>query len=189
MSAPAYAAQLPGQDQAAPVTPETYVSLACDPAACVVVSACAGAGKTWLLVARLARCLLDGCAPQDVLAITFTRKAAAEMQQRLLELLQGWSQLDDEALAAELAHRGLPHADAVMLQRARALYPTVLAGGTQATVSTFHGWFAQLLRAAPLRFGIPLHFELIENDKPWVQQAWRMLFDKLQRPRPKRENE
>ncbi len=180
MSAPAYAAQLPGQDQAAPVTPETYVSLACDPAACVVVRACAGAGKTWLLVARLARCLLDGCAPQDVLAITFTRKAAAEMQQRLLELLQGWSQLDDEALAAELAHRGLPYADAVMLQRARALYPTVLAGGTQATVSTFHGWFAQLLRAAPLRFGIPLHFELIENDKPWVQQAWRMLFDKLQ---------
>ncbi|NNM63214.1 MAG: UvrD-helicase domain-containing protein [Burkholderiales bacterium] len=180
MSTPAYAAQLPGQDQAAPVTPETYVSLACDPAACVVVSACAGAGKTWLLVARLARCLLDGCAPQDVLAITFTRKAAAEMQQRLLELLQGWSQLDDAALAAELAHRGLPHADAVMLQRARALYPTVLAGGTQTTISTFHGWFAQLLRAAPLRFGIPLHFELIENEQPWVQQAWRMLFDKLQ---------
>ncbi len=180
MSAPAYAAQLPDQDLAAPVTPETYVRLACDPAACVVVRACAGAGKTWLLVARLARCLLDGCAPQDVLAITFTRKAAAEMQQRLLELLQGWSRLDDAALAAELAHRGLPRADAVVLQRARSLYPTVLAGGTQATVSTFHGWFAQLLRAAPLRFGIPLHFELIENDKPWIERAWRMLFDKLQ---------
>lgn len=180
MSAPAYAAQLPGQDQAAPVTPETYVRLACDPAACVVVRACAGAGKTWLLVARLARCLLDGYAPQDVLAITFTRKAAAEMQQRLLELLQHWNQLDDRALADELARRGLPRADAALLQRARALYPTVLAGGTQATVSTFHGWFAQLLRAAPLRFGIPLHFELIENEKPWVQQAWRRLFDKLQ---------
>ena len=180
MNAPAYAAQLPGQEQAAPVTPETYVRLACDPAACVVVRACAGAGKTWLLVARLARCLLEGHAPQDILAITFTRKAAAEMQQRLLELLQDWSRLDDSALADALAQRGLPRADAALLQRARALYPSVLAGGTQATVSTFHGWFAQLLRAAPLRFGIPLHFELIENEKPWVQQAWRVLFDKLQ---------
>jgi ATP-dependent helicase/nuclease subunit A len=180
MNAPAYAAQLPGQDQAAPVTPETYVRLACDPAACVVVRACAGAGKTWLLVARLARCLLDGHAPQDILAITFTRKAAAEMQQRLLELLQDWSRLDDRALTDALVQRGVPLADAALLQRARALYPSVLAGGTQATVSTFHGWFAQLLRAAPLRFGIPLHFELIENEKPWLQQAWRVLFDKLQ---------
>ena len=180
MNTPAYTARRPGQALPAPVSPEAYVGLACDPAACVVVRACAGAGKTWLLVARMARCLLAGYAPQDMLAITFTRKAAAEMQQRLLELLQDWSRLDDAALRDEIARRGLPHAGADVLRRARNLYADVLAASAQPTVSTFHGWFSQLLRAAPLRFGLPQNFELLENEQPLLQQAWRQLYARLQ---------
>ena len=56
---------------------------ALDPANSVVVSACAGSGKTWLLVSRIVRQLLDGVEPSQILAITFTRKAAQEMQVRL----------------------------------------------------------------------------------------------------------
>lgn len=180
MSTPAYAAQRPGDARSTPVSAQTYVSLACDPGACVVVRACAGAGKTWLLVARLARCLLAGHAPQDLLAITFTRKAAAEMQQRLLELLRSWSQMDEAALRKEVAQRGLPDAGADLLQRARELYAEVLAASAQPTVSTFHGWFSQLLRAAPLRFGLPQNFELLENEQPVMQQAWRQFYAGLQ---------
>ena len=57
--------------------------LACDPQRSVIVSACAGSGKTWLLVARMIRLLLDGVKPQEILALTFTRKAAQEMRDRL----------------------------------------------------------------------------------------------------------
>ena len=50
------------------------------------VSACAGSGKTLSLVARVARLVADGLDPKFILAMTFTRAAAAEMETRLSKL-------------------------------------------------------------------------------------------------------
>jgi ATP-dependent helicase/nuclease subunit A len=54
-----------------------FTALACDPQHSVVVEACAGSGKTWLLVARMLRLLLAGAQPSEFLAITFTRTGNA----------------------------------------------------------------------------------------------------------------
>ena len=54
MTAAAYARN--GQ----PVSAETFYAIACDPRRSVAVEACAGAGKTWMLVSRIVRALLDG---------------------------------------------------------------------------------------------------------------------------------
>ena len=55
------------------------IQQALDPHRSVVVEACAGSGKTWLLASRIVRLLLEGSAPGEILAITFTRKAAGEI--------------------------------------------------------------------------------------------------------------
>ena len=58
--------------------------LAVDPLRNVALEASAGTGKTRVLVDRYVRLLEAGVAPRNILAITFTRKAAAEMRQRVM---------------------------------------------------------------------------------------------------------
>ncbi|MBL0731116.1 exodeoxyribonuclease V subunit beta [Piscinibacter sp. HJYY11] len=131
---------------------EAFYAIACDPQRSVVVEACAGAGKTWMLVSRILRALLEGAQPQEILAITFTRKAAGEMRERLHEWLRDFSAhaMDDDARAQQLRLRGLDAAQAQQLAPALGrLHETLLANGRSVEIRTFHAWFSQLLRAAP----------------------------------------
>ncbi len=131
---------------------EAFYALACDPQRSVVVEACAGAGKTWMLVSRILRALLEGAQPQEILAITFTRKAAGEMRERLNEWLRAFSTpaMDDAGREQELRLRGLDAAQARTLAPALGrLHETLLATGRSVEIRTFHAWFSQLLRAAP----------------------------------------
>ena len=78
----------------APVEPQVETAdararrLAVDPLRNVALEASAGTGKTRVLVDRYVRLLEAGVAPRNILAITFTRKAAAEMRQRVMATLR-----------------------------------------------------------------------------------------------------
>ena len=63
------------------------------------LSASAGSGKTFALVARYLSLLFLGAKPSEILAITFTNKAAGEMRERLLSSLQNMP----EVMAQEVA--------------------------------------------------------------------------------------
>ncbi|WP_370623237.1 UvrD-helicase domain-containing protein [Polynucleobacter sp. UB-Tiil-W10] len=145
---------------------EFNYSLACNPERSVIVSACAGSGKTWLLVARMIRLLLAGAKPQEILALTFTRKAAQEMRDRLYGLLEEFSTADDATLIHELQIRGLTKEEAtLLLPQARALYIKVLSSPQAIVIDTFHGWFGRLLGAAPVSAEVQPGFNLREDAK------------------------
>ena len=130
---------------------ERFYQVACDPQRSVVVEACAGAGKTWMLVSRILRALLDGVAPSQILAITFTRKAAGEMRERLHQWLREFSQIDDAQRQQELVMRGMTADQAAQASIALAgLYRQWLDEGRGVEILTIHGWFSRLVRAAPL---------------------------------------
>ena len=158
-----------------------FYRVACDPTRSVAVEACAGAGKTWMLVSRILRALLAGCEPQDILAITFTKKAAGEMRQRLQAWLREFADLSDADLAQQLAWRGLLPAEAAAAVPAmRALEQRLRLGGRPVQVRTFHSWFASLLRAAPLsvlaELRLPVQYELLEDDSRAVGLVWPRFF-------------
>lgn len=147
-----------------PVESAEFIAVACNPAQSVVVEACAGSGKTWLLVARMLRLLLAGAAPSELLAITFTRKAAQEMRERLFQLLEDIA-LGDEAQASKLlTERGIPPRDLPhALPLAQSLYERVLSSPQSLSIDTFHSWFARLVQIAPLTSGVPHGYALAEN--------------------------
>ncbi len=179
---PDYAYELNGQR----VTREAFYAAACDPRRSVAVEACAGAGKTWVLVSRILRALLEGAPPHEILAITFTKKAAGEMRERLQQWLQAFARADDATLLSELTARGVPAASApALVAPLRALYGQLLQAGRPVQIRTFHSWFAALLKTAPLltleRLGLPPRHELLENDKDAIAQVWRRFHDAVLR--------
>ena len=160
------------------VSKAQFYQVACDPQRSVVVEACAGAGKTWMLVSRIVRALLDGAQAHEILAITFTKKAAGEMRKRLFDWLLEFSHSDDVQLRHALLERGFLHEPtAIELDALRGLHQKLLNAGRGVQVRTFHGWFAALVRNAPMAAlidaGLPTRYELLENDEKAVAHVWR----------------
>jgi len=163
------------------VSADVFYAQACDPRRSVVIEACAGAGKTWMLVSRILRAWLDGAEPGQILAITFTRKAAGEMRERLAQWLQAFARATHDERCAELRARGVPAADVdALAPRLQALHAQWLSSGEFPRISTIHGWFSRLVRGLPLdtlqALGLPPRLQLIEDlDELWPQLWARFL--------------
>ena len=157
-----------------------FIQVACDPARSVVVEACAGSGKTWLLVARMLRLLLAGAEPSELLAITFTRKAAQEMRERLMQLLHDIALLPESGARTLLLERGVAeHELPRLLPLARSLYERVLSSPQNLSIDTFHSWFARLLQIAPLASGVPHGYMLTEASGELMTDAYSRFMQAL----------
>ena len=143
---------------------------AADPARNATVHASAGTGKTWLLVTRILRLLLAGARPDSILAVTFTRKAAAEMQQRVTERLRELMCADERVLDKKLVEIGI-RPDEHSRTRARQLYEQGLFNPYSLRATTFHAFCQELLQRFPLEAGIAPGFELSESTGLLEQQA------------------
>src|SRR5437868_6444877 len=150
------------------------MTAAIDPKRNAVVHAAAGTGKTWLLVSRVIRLLLQGVNPSSILAITFTRKAAAEMRLRVGQRLLSMCQASDAELGAMLETIGVA-ADADTRSRARRLYEELLVAPHELRATTFHSFCQELLTRFAFEAGVPPAFEVIEQTGEAESTAWRAL--------------
>jgi ATP-dependent helicase/nuclease subunit A len=146
-----------------PLDPAANQRRAADPAASVWVAASAGTGKTQVLTERILALLLEGVAPERILALTFTKAAAAEMSKRIAERLGPWATAAEADLAKELALLLGRPADAAEKNRARGLFARVLDAPGGMPIQTIHAFCQSLLRRFPLEAGIAPHFALMDE--------------------------
>lgn len=172
---------------------------ASDPRRSVLLQAPAGSGKTTVLTERLLRLLAEVDQPEEILAITFTRKAAAEMRARVLKALRGeidtssaqgarMRSFADAALARASARRWdlaqdpgrlrIQTIDSFNFRMATQLTVTAKAGGSLVITERPHELYnraaRQTLAAADhneqLAVDVELLFERLDNNWSNVQR-------------------
>ncbi len=136
---------------------------AAQPETSVWVSASAGTGKTRVLTDRVLRLMLAGTRPENILCLTFTKAAAAEMANRLNQRLGRWAMLGDEALSAELASLGGQAPDDDQLATARRLFASVLDARGGLKIQTIHAFCESLLGRFPLEAELMPHFQAMDE--------------------------
>lgn len=147
----------------------------------VFVIAGAGTGKTSLLTARLCYCLVwrafhharshgrPQAAVREVVAMTFTEKAAAEMRDRARTYLQAWlypgtAVEPADARFVEAVRRDLYDRLRCTESEWRRVLRAVLTYLNEVRISTIHSFCAGLLRAYAFEASIPPQFEVIGDD-------------------------
>lgn len=127
----------------------------------VIVSASAGSGKTFVMIEKLVKAVEEGADLDDVLAVTFTKKAAAQMKERLRSALISKLATSDDRERIKLQLSKISSAD----------------------ISTIHSLCARLLRTYFYRLGIDGGFEIISGDdsaeRELTERALDELFDRL----------
>ena len=133
-----------------PDAAERYRAL--DPAQSFIVQAPAGSGKTALLIQRYLRLLACVDAPEEIVAITFTRKAAAEMRARVLAALAVEEGPTDTETAHEKLNREL---SAAVLRRDRQAGWHIAENPERLRIQTIDSLCAALTRQMPMlsKFG------------------------------------
>ena len=136
---------------------------ASDPRASVWVQANAGSGKTHVLTQRVMRLLLTGVRPEEILCLTYTKAAAAEMRRRVAQSLAEWAlQSTPELIESLTKLEGQPPAPTT-ITRARTLFAHALETPGGLKINTIHAFCEAVLHRFPLEAGVPFDFSVVED--------------------------
>ena len=127
------------------------------------VSANAGSGKTHVLTQRVLRLLLAGAKPAQILGLTFTKAAAANMAGRIFDELAEWTSLDDETLAEAIVETGAGRPGPPALAFARQLFARTIETPGGLKIQTLHAFCERLLQLFPFEANVPAHFKVVDE--------------------------
>ncbi len=142
----------------------------------LIVQAPAGSGKTELLTQRFLRLLVTVKKPEYILAITFTRKAASEMSNRILQALRNASELPRPEKPHQAQTWDLANA---VLQADKQHHWQLLLNPSRLQIQTIDALNASLARRLPILSGTGAVFEIATDTKIIYQTAAEQLLEQL----------
>jgi ATP-dependent exoDNAse (exonuclease V) beta subunit len=132
----------------------------------VMILASAGSGKTYALTNRFVGLLAEGAPPERIVALTFTRKAAGEFFDEILNKLGRAAR--DEVFAARLAQDlGRPGLGPAVFLR---LLREVIDAMHRLRLGTLDSFFARITRAFPFELGLAGEFEVLQEHAAAVER-------------------
>ncbi|GAA6965808.1 RecB-like helicase [Helicobacter pylori] len=143
---------------------------------CMALKASAGSGKTFALSVRFLALLFKGANPSEILTLTFTKKATAEMKERILDYLKILQKenLEDEKekeksqnILKELEEKYRLNPSLVQ-NSAQKIYQRFL--NAEIRISTIDAFFQSILRKFCWFVGLSANFEVNEDTKAHQQQ-------------------
>ncbi len=143
---------------------------------CMALKASAGSGKTFALSVRFLALLFKGANPSEILTLTFTKKATAEMKERILDYLKILQKenLEDKKekeksqnILKELEEKYHLNPDLVQ-NSAQKIYQRFL--NAEIRISTIDAFFQSILRKFCWFVGLSANFEVNEDTKAHQQQ-------------------
>ncbi|GAA8555165.1 RecB-like helicase [Helicobacter pylori] len=141
---------------------------------CMALKASAGSGKTFALSVRFLALLFKGANPSEILTLTFTKKATAEMKERILDYLKILQKenLEDEKEKSQNILKELEEKyrlDPSLVQnRAQKIYQRFL--NAEIRISTIDAFFQSILRKFCWFVGLSANFEVNEDTRAHQQQ-------------------
>jgi len=162
---------------------------ATDPARSIVLQAPAGSGKTTVLTARFLNLLERVDEPEDILAVTFTRKAAAEMRARIVKALgenpPAHARVHSWDLANNPGRLRIQTIDSFNFWLASQLPVTAKAGGTLSVDDRPQELYARAARAtlvegendAEIAADVELLFERLDNRWNTVEELLAQMLE------------
>ncbi|MDN3639705.1 UvrD-helicase domain-containing protein [Simiduia curdlanivorans] len=154
---------------------------ALDPTASFAVTAPAGSGKTGLLTQRVLRLLHICDNPEEVLAITFTRKAAGEMRERITQAL---NQAQHHACPENPHDAKTWQLAKAVLERDQQLGWQLIQSPNRLRIQTIDGLSRQLAKQLPFDSGMGSLPEPSDQPEPLYRAAVLSLFQKLESDDP-----
>lgn len=157
--------------------------------------ASAGAGKTTSLVAEyLTICLRDDQSVgnfRNILAVTFTNNATAEMKSRIVETLQQFAFQPQsewggsEKAICDMVLKALPDLTAQQLQqRSEKLLAEILYDYPNFSISTIDSFFQRIVRAFAFELGISMSYEVEVTLDDFFQQTVDLLLSRISKENP-----
>ncbi len=146
-----------------------------------VYNASAGSGKTFTLVKEYLKILLDTddiFRFQNILAITFTNKAAAEMKERVLESLRNFSEGNQGDLFDKIKEECNLSEDKIQ-HRSKRVLNSILQNYSAFNITTIDSFTHRIVRSFAFDLGLSLNFEVEMDAKSILDEAVDLLISKI----------
>ena len=146
-----------------------------------VYNASAGSGKTFTLVKEYLKIVLTAESEyvfQNILAITFTNKAAAEMKERVLESLRSFSDGESNDMFDIIVQENNLNPENIQ-QKSRRILENVLQNYSAFNITTIDSFTHKLIRTFAYDLGLPMNFDVEMDGAKLISEAVDVLISKI----------